>query len=129
MIVTWAQLDVLNKYNFHSGERDTIIKILELKDKNLLDRKTLYDYGLYVCTLACELYGADKKELNQVYSKLPIHSKLDIALSPMLICNVLDKTPGAFLKKLISDLELAIIYDKVANTKEALTEYITNNYN
>lgn len=129
MIVTWAQLEALNKYNFSSSEKETIIKILELKDKDLLDKKVLYDYGLYVCSLACELYGIDKKELNQVYSSLQIHSKLDIALSPMVICNVLDKEPGGFLKGLINDLENALVYDKVANTKEALTEYITNNYN
>ena len=40
----------------------------------------------------------------------------------------LDKEPGSFLKDLINDLEEKLIVDKLVNTKEALTEYITNNY-
>lgn len=45
MIVTWAELDALNKFHFTSSERETIIKINELKTKNLLDKRVLYDYG------------------------------------------------------------------------------------
>ncbi len=128
MIVTWAQLDAMDKYNFSTNEKETISMILELKDKNLLDKKVLYEYGLYVCTLASELYGVNKKDLNEVYSELQIHNKLDIVLSPMEICEILDKKPGAFLKNLINDLEDKIITDRVLNTKESLTEYITNTY-
>ncbi len=128
MFVTWAQLDPFSKYNFNTSEKDTMMKILSLKDKNLYDKKILYDYGLYVCSLSCELYDYDKKKLNSVYSTLQIHNKLDIALSPMEICEILGKQPGSFLKDLINDLENALIYDKLANDKDSITEYITNNY-
>lgn len=128
MIVTWAQLKVLDKYHFSTNEKETTTKILELEGKNLLDKCVLYKYGLYVCTLASELYDVSKKELNECYLKLQIHSKNDIALSPMEICDILDKEPGSFLKDLINDLEEKLIVDKLVNTKEALTEYITNNY-
>ncbi len=128
MIVTWAQLNALDKYTFSPSEKETISFILELKDKNLLDKKILYKYGLYVCSLASELYDVDRKKLNNVYSNLQIHSKLDIALSPMEICEILNKEPGSFLKDLINDLEEKLIYDKLKNTKKDLTDYITNKY-
>ncbi len=128
MIVTWAQLYAMDSYSFSTNEKETISMILELKDKNLLDKKVLYEYGLYACTLASELYDVNKKDLNEVYLELQIHSKLDIVLSPMDICEILDKKPGAFLKDLINDLEDKIINDEVLNTKESLTEYITNTY-
>lgn len=128
MIVTWSELDVLDKYNFNSIERQTIIKINSLKDKNILDRHVLYEYGLYACTMAAELKGVDKKELNEVFNQIPIRSKLDIALSPLEICDVLMVEAGPFLKDLIRDLENKIIDGELKNIKEDLKEYIINKY-
>jgi len=128
MIVTWAQLKAGDKYNFSTSEKETMAMLCELKDKNLLDQKVLYKYGLYVCTLASELYDIDRKELNEIYSKLQIHNKLDIVLPPMEICQILDKSPGPFLKDLINDLEVKLVTNKLNNTKESLIEYITNKY-
>jgi len=128
MIVTWSQLNTLGKYNFSTSEKETMIMINKLRDKNLLDKKVLYKYGLYACTLASELHDINKKELNEIYLGLQIHNKLDIVLSPMEICEILDKAPGPFLKALINDLEEKLISDEISNTKEALTEYITNKY-
>ncbi|MCI9110767.1 MAG: hypothetical protein HFH47_03015 [Bacilli bacterium] len=128
MIVTWSQLGALVKYNFSTSEKETMARINELRYKNLLDKKVLYKYGLYACTLASELHDVDKKQLNEIDLSLQIHSKLDIALSPMEICEILDKEPGAFLKDLINDLETKLITDEIINTKEALTEYISNQY-
>ncbi len=128
MIGTWAQLDVLHKFNFNVGERETIRQILELHDKDLLDTKVLYKYGLYACTLAAELKNVSKKELNEVYVKMPIHSKLDIQITPVEICEVLEKEPGSFLKELINDLEDKLLTGALKNTKESLIKYITKVY-
>ena len=128
MIVTWAQLNVLNKFYFTANEKATIIKIIELQTKNLLDKRTLYDYGLYECTLAGEIKGIDKKLLNEIYASLPIHSKLDIALKPAEICTILGKEPGSFLKTIVNDLEDKILLGSLKNNTKDLTKYITNNY-
>ncbi len=128
MIVTYSELDVLDKYNFTSNERETIKTLKILKDKDLLDPKVLYKYGLYDCTLAAELVGISKKDINKVYSKMPIHSRLDIAVSPPLICDVLNKEPGSFLKELISDLENKILSGNIKNDKEVIINYITKTY-
>jgi len=128
MIVTWAELNVLDKYNFNALERETIIKINQVKNKNILDRHTLYENGLYICTMVAELNGIDKKKLNEEFAKMPIRSKLDIALSPLEICDVLKVQAGPFLKPLIKDLENKLIENKLQNTKEDITNYIKETY-
>ena len=128
MIVTWAQLDALDKYNFNTIEKESIRKINEVKDKDLLDNHTLYNYGLYTCTMAAELNGVDKKLLNEKYAKSPIKSRLDIAITPMEICDLLNKKAGSFLKTILSDLENQLLDGKLNNDKEELINYIIENY-
>lgn len=128
MIVTWAQLDALDKYNFNTIEKESIRKINEVKDKDLLDNHTLYNYGLYTCTMAAELNGVDKKLLNEKYAKIPIKSRLDIAITPIEICDLLNKKAGSFLKTILSDLENQLLDGKLNNDKEELINYIIENY-
>ena len=128
MIVTWSQLDALDKYNFNAIEKESIRKINEVKDKDLLDSHVLYNYGLYICTMAAELTGTDKQKINEKYSKIPIKSRLDIALSPVEICKLLDKKAGSFLKTLLSDLENEILDGNLNNNKEDIKNYILNKY-
>lgn len=128
MIVTWAQLDALDKYNFNTIEKESIRKINEVKDKDLLDNHTLYNYGLYTCTMAAELNNIDKRLLNEKYSKIPIKSRLDIAITPTEICDLLNKKAGSFLKPILSDLENQLLDNKLNNDKQELTNYITNKY-
>ncbi len=128
MIVTWAQLNAIHKYNFNSIEKESILKINEVKDKNILDRDILYRYGLYTCTMAAELKGIDKKKLNEEFAKMPIRSKLDIALTPIEICEILEKEAGPFLKPIITDLESKILNEKIPNTKSDIADYIKEKY-
>ncbi|MBR2588057.1 MAG: hypothetical protein IKF82_06095 [Bacilli bacterium] len=128
MIVTWSELNVLDKYNFNTLERESIIKINEAKEKNILDKHILYEYGLYVCTMAAELKDIDKKRLNSIFSKLPIRSKLDIVLTPIEICKILNKEAGPYLKPIINDLEYQIIDGTVKNEKRDLEKYIKEKY-
>ena len=128
MIVTWSELDALDKYNFNAIEKESIRKINEVKDKDLLDNHTLYNYGLYICTMAAELTGTEKQKINEKYANIPIKSRLDIAISPVEICQVLNKKAGSFLKPLLSDLEDKILDEKLNNNKEELTKYIINKY-
>lgn len=127
MLVTWAQVKN-DKYPFSTSEKDMIKNILELENKNLYDQKTIYNYGLYLCTLASELYDYDKKKINEIYLKTPIHSKNDIALKPSEICKILNKEPNKFLRKIINDLEDKIVNGQLENDEKKLKEYITNNY-
>lgn len=127
-LVTWALLDVNNKYNFTVSEKDLINDIVKLKDVNVLNRKVLYKYGLYVCSLVGELQDIDKTEITKMYNEMPIKNKLDIELKPVEICEVLNKEPGAFLKELIGDLEDKILSEIVKNEKEDIINYIKKTY-
>jgi tRNA nucleotidyltransferase (CCA-adding enzyme) len=124
MLVTWSSLDVLDKYKFTSNERELINQINEIGTRSVLNRKILYKYGLYVCMLASELQGVDKTILNEEYKKMPIHSKLDIAVKPEEICKILNKKPGSFLRNVINDLEEKILSGEIPNTKEGITKYL-----
>ena len=128
MIVTWSQLDALDKYNFNAIEKESTRKINEVKDKDLLDNHILYNYGLYICTMAAELAGIDKQKINEKYSKIPIKSRLDIAISPMEICEILNKEAGSFLKTILSALENEILDGTLQNNKETLKNYIISIY-
>ena len=128
MIVTWSQLNAIHKYNFNSIERESIIKINEIKDKNILNKNVLYKYGLYICTMVAELQGIDKRKLNEEFAKMPIRSKNDIALEPIEICKVLNKEAGPFLKQVINDLESKILENKLQNEKTAITKYLEEKY-
>ena len=128
MIATWSQLNALDKYNFSANERETIKTLCELQDKDILDVHVLYKYGLYECSLAAELQDISKKEINEIYAKMPIHSRLDIDIKPAAICEILDKSPGSFLKEIIGDLETKILDGKLKNKNKNIVEYITNNY-
>lgn len=128
MIVTWSQLDALDKYNFNAIEKESIRKINEVKDKDLLDNHILYNYGLYICTMAAELNGIDKQKINEKYATIPIKRRLDIAITPVEICQLLNKEAGSFLKRVLTDLENKILNGNLNNNKEDLTQYIINNY-
>ena len=127
-LVTWALLEVNNKYNFTVSEKDLIDDIVKLKDVNVLNRKVLYEYGLYVCSLVAELQDIDKTEITKMYNEMPIKNKLDITLKPVEICEVLNKQPGGFLKDLIKDLEDKILSEVVKNEKEDIINYIKKTY-
>ena len=128
MIVTWAELDALDKYNFNAIEKESIRKINEVKSQDLLDNHTLYNYGLYICTMAAELKDIDKRKLNEKYASLPIKSRLDIAMTPIEICNVLNKKAGSFLKPILKDIEDKILDGHLHNDKDSITDYIIDEY-
>lgn len=124
----WAQLDVLDKYTFNNTEKDTIIKINELLDKDLLDPNNLYKYGLYISTIAGEIKGINKKIINQAYNTLSIHNKLDIVIDAREICDILNKKPDKFLKNIFNDLEYKIVNKLLKNDKDILRKYVLENY-
>ena len=128
LLVIWALLDVADKYSFTNSEKEFISQINEIGNTSVLDKKLLYKYGLYVCSLAGELQGVDKAEITKLYNDMAIHNKLDIALRPVEICEILQKEPGNFLREIISDLEDKLLSGIVKNDKDDIKEYILDVY-
>ena len=124
----WAQLGCVDKYDFNKTEKETIYKINELMDKDLLDNNNLYKYGLYISTIVGEIKGMDVKLINESYNHLYIHNKTEIKIEPEEICSILDKKPGKFLKDIINDIEYKLVNKELENDNEILRNYIVNNY-
>ena len=128
LIGTWAQLDVLDKYSFNNSEKEAIIAINELKDKDILNFNNLYKYGLYISTMVSEIKGVDKKLINERYNSLYIHNKTEIKIEAKEICELLNRKPGKFLKEIFNDLEYKLVNKLLENDKEKIKEYILEKY-
>lgn len=128
LIGIWAQLDVLDVYEFNNVEKDSIKQINELLDKDLLEYENLYKYDLYISTIVSEIKGIDKNLVNEKYNQLQIHSKSDIKITPREICMILDREPNKFLSDIINDLEVKIVNNIIKNEKEDIINYIKKTY-
>ena len=128
LIGIWAQLDVLDKYSFNNSEKEAILKINELLNKDVLNYNNLYNYGLYISTIVSEIKGIDKKLVNERYNSLYIHNKTDIKIEAKEICELLNRKPGKYLKEIFNDIEYKLVNKLLENDKEILGKYIIENY-
>ena len=127
LIAIWAQLGVKDVYCFSSYEKDTITKIEELLNKDILDNYILYKYGLYIVSLAGEIKGISKKLIAEKYDRLPIKSAKDIKLTGKDICDILKREPGHYIKDILNKLEIDIVYGNLNNDYNELKDYIIKN--
>jgi len=128
VIGIWAQLNNNDKYPFSKLEKEQIINIKTLLDIDVYNNYIIYKYGLYLMTIIYDIKKLDKKNLNMIYSNLPIRSINDINIKPIEISNILKEDPGKYLKNIIVDLEKAIINGEVSNDYDSLKKYIIKNY-
>ena len=128
LIGVWSQLDVLDKYSFNNTEKESIIAINELMNKDILDYNNLYNYGLYISTIVGEIKGIDKKIINERYNSLYIHNKTEIKIEAQEVCGLLNRRPGKFLKEIFKDLEYKIVNKLLENDNEKIKQYLLENY-
>ena len=128
LIGIWAQLDCLDKYIFNRVERESIIAINELMNKDILDYNNLYKYGLYITTIVGEIKGIDSSLINEKYDSLYIKNKTDINIDAMEVCNILKRKPGKYLKNIFNDIEYKLVNKIIENDKESIKKYIIDNY-
>lgn len=128
LIGMWAQIDSLDKYEFNNNEKDTIIKIKELMNKNVLDYNNLYKYGLYISTIVGEIKGVDKKLINEKFNSLYIKNIIEINIEAEEICELLNKKPGKFLKDIFNDIEKKLVNKALINDKAVLKNYVLKKY-
>lgn len=124
----WALIDVNNKYPFNKVEREQILHIRELLDKDILDRYNLYHYGLYVSEIAGELKGITRKQVTKAYNSLPIKDKKEIDITADEIVEILGIKKGPILREIYFDLESKILYNKLNNKKKILKAYVVDKY-
>lgn len=128
LIGIWTILDVEDKYTFQRNERDLILSVREVLPLDQLDPVVLYHYGLYVNSVAGEIKKLDIKEITEAYNHLVIKSRNDIMIDANTIMELLHREPGKYIKDIYHDLEEEILYNRLNNNKEELSNYIVKRY-
>lgn len=128
LISVWSMLNVVDIYPFTSSEKTLINNINKVMSEDNLDPMILYQYGLYVNSIAGTIKNIDRKEITKSYNELSIHSKSDIAITSNQIMELLGRGPGEYLKEIYSDLEKEILYKRLVNEKKEILEYIGRKY-
>lgn len=126
VLAYWVQVNPKN-YKFKKCEKEQIDQVTELMNLDLLDSNNLYRYGLYVSLLAGEIRNIDKKTITKKYNDLVIKDRKDIVVTPLEICEILDREPGDFLNNIISDLEHKIVNNELSNDKVSIINYLEKN--
>ena len=124
----WSIIDVNSNYPFTKNELDIINNIKIVLKNNSFDNMTLYKYGLYVNSVACEIKKFDIKKVTEDYDNLIIKSRDDIDIDSQTIMDILKKSPGKYLKEIYDDLEVLILNKEIENNREEICKYIKDNY-
>ena len=95
-----------------------------LLNENINDNFVLYKYGLYSISVVCDLKKLNKKKTIDRYNKLPIKDRKEINITTEEVCQILDMSPGPFLKDLYDDIENMIINRKLKNDSKDIKDYI-----
>jgi len=128
IIGVWAILDASDKYPFSKNEKELIYKIREAINKDNLNNEVLYNYGLYVNSVAGAIKGINKKEITHKFEKLPITCKNDIKVTSREIMEVLGKSGGEYLKDIYKELTNLILNERIENDNKILKDYILEHY-
>ena len=122
----WAQIK-FEDMPFTKQEKSTIIKITEVLKIGNVNNLVLYQYGLYISSVAGVILGINLKEINKMYKKLPIKERKDIALTFPELIKTLEIQPGKVVKEIYLDLEDKILNNKLKNNNKEIKKYLLSN--
>ena len=128
VIGIWSVLDVDLLYPFSNNEKEMMADIRKAMSLNNLDPMALYEYGLYVNSVAGEMKGLDKKKITESYNALIIHSRSDLDVTREEIMECLDREPGEYLSDIYEDIEREVLYRRLPNQKQKLLSYIKEKF-
>lgn len=128
LIGIWCQLEVDDIYPFTRIEKEQMLKLRSLLKYNELDNYLLYKYGLYLCTVYADIKGISRRKINAKYNSLPIYTRSDIEISGKDILDIINKKPGKYIKDIMDDIEINILYNKLNNNHEEIIKYIKEKY-
>lgn len=119
----YAQVKVA-KIPFTNNEKSNIIRITEVVKKSVVNYETLFNYGLYINTVAGRILNIDIKKINQMYKKMPIKDRSDIAISGDEIIDILKIKPGKVVSEIYSELITEILSGRLKNKKGDIKKYL-----
>ncbi len=119
----WAQIEIPN-LSFSKMEKDNIDKIRNIIKLGKINNFNLFNDGLYVCQVAGEILGIDKKNINNSYKNMPIKSMKDIEISGKDVINILNIKPSKKVSEIVNDVKIQILNGKLKNKKNEIIKYI-----
>lgn len=123
----YAQLNISDNYQFNKEEIKVIKEIRSIIKIGDIDNKVLFNYGLYVSSIAAKILNIDIVKINKMYDALPIKSIKDLDISSNEIITVLNIEPSNIIKKIQNNLINMILDGKLENKKDIIIMYIINN--
>jgi poly A polymerase len=123
LLFTWALIEKSNKYRFSKIEETFMNKVKKYLNKDIFDKITIYEMGLYLTTLMAEHKDIKKEELMKIHSKFKIRSKKDIDYDFQKINYLKDK-----VKDIIEEIENLILLEELDNSYQEIDNYINKKY-
>ena len=120
----WAQIEMSNKYPFTKQEIENINIIKKIIKYGKIDNITLFDYGLYLNSVAGSILGLKQQIISKKYNDLPINSLKDIQIETKEIIDLLKIKPSNKLKEIINDLKLKILNLELKNENKVIKDYL-----
>lgn len=123
LIGMYSQIKVSN-IPFTNIEKSNIIRITEVVNKGTINYETLFNYGLYINTVAGMILNINPKKINAMYKKMPIKDREDIAINGNEIMEILNIKPGKVLSEIYSELITEILSGRLKNKKGDIKKYL-----
>lgn len=119
----WSQIKFTN-LPFTNNEKSNIIKVTEVVNSGNVTSETLFKYGLYINIVAGMILNIDVKEINMLYTKLPIKDKSDIDIKGNEIIELLNILPGKIVSDIYDELTTEILKGNLKNKKKFIKKFL-----
>lgn len=119
----YAQIKIEYELPFTKVEKDNIDKIKEILKLKEINKRTIYDYGLYLCLIVADIKGINNKVINKMYKELTIHDKSEINIKAEELMKLFGIS-GKMISTTLDELETLIINNKIKNKRSEIIKYL-----
>ena len=124
----WAQMTYSDAYPFTKSSTETIKAIRKILARGIIDNLTLFNYSLYISTVAGEILGIDRATITSMNANLPLKSAKDLAINSKDIFEILELEPSPKVKVIYNDVLERILTQELENDYEKIKEYLINKW-
>lgn len=119
---------VMNDFKFVKflpKEKQKIISnIKEILETRTINNLTLYLYSLEENINAAICMHMTEQNVMDIYNKMPIHSKKDVAINPKMIAELIHSPIDERVKKIYNRIILLILKNKMPNRYDVIADFI-----
>ena len=123
----YSQINFIREYPFTIKEKENIDNINKLVNSGRIDKYSIIEYGLYICSVAGDILGYKKRDIIKMDKELSIKDKKDINITGYEICNILGCKPSKVIGMVYDEVLVQIVEKNIKNEKNDIINYIYNN--